>query len=538
MSGWRAGWAAGVVLLLLGFFALRFISSGVEAIDDAYVSFRYARHLVEGDGLVYNPGERVQGYTNFLWVMLIAAAMAAGLPPVGTACWLGLGAGALVVCLTAIHANRHLAPGQAAAAVPAVLLVVNQGFVVWSLRGLETGLFTLLLLAAGLAYLHRPPGGALPPATAILLALATLTRPEGALVFGLTLLHLTASRAFQCRPPLERGDLRALAAYGALVGVYALWVTSYYGSPLPNTFYAKVGDPLSSLPRGWNYLWQFAGHGTGIPLLLLLFTLMRRPRTDQTRSYAMLLVAGFGLYIVGVGGDVFPAYRFLVPVLPFLYFLVGDAVAVLEAQGIAGRWLPSGGFRGRGGAASAAARWVAALGVALLLAPMALLTRHPSMAYAQREWKRGNRYTRDMRMVGRWLKEHVVPGTWIAVNPAGALPYESRLPTIDMLGLNDREIAHTPVKSLGAGRLAGHEKGNGASIFRRRPGLILVGGVMLEDPPASAGWTPHGLSERELAALPDLYAVYRREVHRMKDGRLLTVLNLKSARVDAGPDGS
>ena len=80
------------------------------------------------------------------------------------------------------------------------------------------------------------------------------------------------------------------------------------------------------------------------------------------------------------------------------------------------------------------------------------------------------------------------------MNPAGALPYESRLPAIDMLGLNDREIALTPVDRLGAGRLAGHEKGNGQSVFRRRPGVILFGGVKLESPPGEPSWTVHGRS--------------------------------------------
>ena len=41
--------------------------------DDAFISFRYARNLLEGHGLVFNPGERVEGYTNFLWVLELAA---------------------------------------------------------------------------------------------------------------------------------------------------------------------------------------------------------------------------------------------------------------------------------------------------------------------------------------------------------------------------------------------------------------------------------------------------------------------------------
>jgi hypothetical protein len=214
-----------------------------------------------------------------------------------------------------------------------------------------------------------------------------------------------------------------------------------------------------------------------------------------------------------VGGDVFPAYRFLVPALPWLYLLVADGVAALEE-------------RGTGAAPSRSGRAIAAAAVMLLLVPLAFQTLRPSTVFAWREWRQGNAYTAGLRMVGRWLREHVPPGTWIAVNPAGALPYESGLPTIDMLGLNDREIALTEVPRLGAGRLAGHEKGNGASVLRRRPQIIRVGGVQL-DPGAPAGrWTPKGRSEREIAASPETARLYHVESSRMPDGRYLTFLRL------------
>jgi hypothetical protein len=134
-------------------------------------------------------------------------------------------------------------------------------------------------------------------------------------------------------------------------------------------------------------------------------------------------------------------------------------------------------------------------------------------------------------MVGDWLAGAVRPGTWIAVNPAGALPYFSRLPTIDMLGLNDREIARTEIPALGSGRLPGHEKGNGAAVVRRRPGIILIGGVKLEPPPGDPEWKLHGRSETELARLPELFQVYATETHPMPDGRILTLLRRREASV-------
>jgi hypothetical protein len=527
-------WTAILVAALFTFLAVGFLSAGIEAIDDAYISFRYAWNLAEGHGLLYNPGEEaVQGYTNFLWVLLIFLALAAGLPPVETACGAGFAAGLGTVVLTSAWSVGRLAPGRAAAAVAPVLLVANLGFVVWSIRGLETGLFTLLLLAAGLLYVRRPLDAALSPWVTLLLALATLTRPEGALAFALTLLHLVLSRRIRGVALVRWGDLRGLAIFAVLVGIYGGWCVAYYGDPLPNTFRAKVGAPLDSLPRGVQYLWNFARYGSGWPLLLLPVALARRHRADATRSYAALMVAGFALYVALVGGDVFPAYRFLVPVFPFLYLLVGDAVAGVEER-MSRPWARTAP-RGETRAAVRLPRAMSTMVVGLLLAILALATHRPSSAFAWREWSRGNRYTAQLRMVGRWLRGEFPPDTWIAVNPAGALPYESRLPTIDMLGLNDREIARTPVERLGSGRLAGHEKGNGRSVFDRRPEIILIGGVKLDPPPVSLNWTPRGRSERELWRIPELYEVYSLESRPMEDGRVLTFLRLRDRPVPSLP---
>jgi arabinofuranosyltransferase len=50
--------------------------------DDAFVTLRYAQNLAEGAGLTWNPGERVEGYTNFLWALLLVVAFRLGIDPV------------------------------------------------------------------------------------------------------------------------------------------------------------------------------------------------------------------------------------------------------------------------------------------------------------------------------------------------------------------------------------------------------------------------------------------------------------------------
>jgi hypothetical protein len=82
-----------------------------------------------------------------------------------------------------------------------------------------------------------------------------------------------------------------------------------------------------------------------------------------------------------------------------------------------------------------------------------------------------NMKVRHYREIGRWIQLHTPPDTLIATGLAGAIPYYAERPAIDILGLTDAHIAHTPVPALGAG-LPGHEKNNPDYVFSRRPQII------------------------------------------------------------------
>ena len=79
---------------------------------------------------------------------------------------------------------------------------------------------------------------------------------------------------------------------------------------------------------------------------------------------------------------------------------------------------------------------------------------------------------RDYHAIGVWLAETFPPQTIVALNAAGIVPYESRLPTVDMLGLNDTHIAHAVVAGDGA---MGHQKHDAGYVLSREPGVVLLG---------------------------------------------------------------
>ena len=167
---------------LLGLYGYEFFQPTIQ-IDDAYISYRYAQKLVDGHGLVYNIGERVEGYTNLLWTLMVAGGIALGVSASLVGHWLGFASGVFLLLVTYFY-SRSLLPQEMkwlALAAP-MLLYASNSFVCWTISGLETPLFAAWVTAAVAAFAIRRMGWVL-----VFCILASLTRPEGALLAALLL---------------------------------------------------------------------------------------------------------------------------------------------------------------------------------------------------------------------------------------------------------------------------------------------------------------------------------------------------------------
>jgi hypothetical protein len=486
--------------------------------DDAFISFRYARNLVRGAGLVMNPGERVEGYTNFLWTLLAAPVIAAGGDP---AWWAQLAGAVLSLGLMAgvfVFAERRLGGGWYSLLAPATL-AFNMAFVMESLSGLETMLFTVLVFAAYVTFLEerragKPAGGA----WAGWCGAATLVRPEGGLVFGL--LAAYAALGVGRGEPAARLR-RAAILYGALVLPLVAWRLAYYGSWFPNTFYAKVGYTTAQLARGWLFVVHTVGWTLTAPLLLvavvcaliaLLLPLQergvpppeanwtrlfsRRPR-DEALAVGLLLVIGYFAYVLLVGGDYEPTVRFVMPVLAILYLLFQEGLRTFVLLfGTAPRLVRVAALVG-----------AVAGGLACLYGSEQRFLR----LLLSRGWPHTRqRHHEELRATGEWLRDHTPPGTLVALSSIGALPYYADRPIVDMMGLTDRRIGRLEMASMGRGP-AGHEKGDGAYVLARRPDLILFDKGHLfrtEADSAQVYAGARGVSELEIAASSDFHRDY------------------------------
>ena len=313
--------------------------------DDAFISFRYARNLLEGHGLVFNPGERVEGYTNFLWIIELAAIWGTfGIRPEQAAPWLSVAytVATITVVLWWVARLPWLRLRGLVGWMALGLLCSSATFAVWtSGGGLETRQFTFLVVAAVvcLSLYAASPRGLL--AASLCLAAAELTRPEGLLLaaccfawYGVR--RLVAEGRLSAR--LVRQMVYLVAPFALLVAAHFLLRYAYYGEWLPNTYYAKHVRPWYE--SGFRYLVS-AALETGLYILLPLAYIALRSRwqahRDGSFSLPLLCVVVHMAYILPIGGDYFE-YRPLDFYWPLLAVPAAEGIAFLGSWAATGLW--------------------------------------------------------------------------------------------------------------------------------------------------------------------------------------------------------
>jgi arabinofuranosyltransferase len=411
--------------------------------DDAFISFRYARHLVDGSGLVFNPGEYVEGYTNLLWVLIMAAVYWLGLDmPLLSRVISTLCAAGLVVSMAGF--SRSYFHGQPCAWISflaPLLLALNPLFSHTVGFGLETVFFSLLVWWSVASYLNLESGNASPWATGALLGLAYLSRPEAVLWAGcLVAIDVVGLLQRERRAVRLEKLVRYLGTFGLIAALHLLWRVYYYGDLLPNTFYVKAG---SNWFWGWLAVRSFVlGNGL-LPLIAIAATpLVLRRRWAICVWLVVTLYLGL---VLRSGGS-----RYLYPLLPLVYLLIQELFRAVMAMG------------GRG------PKLLAAAGLcALFLAGVISEGNRATGA------TRFSRFTNaEAATLARCLRDATEPGDRIALIPAGVIPYYSERAVVDMLGLTDRHIGRRG--KLSRTSLLWHQRSDSDYVLDRQPRVILV----------------------------------------------------------------
>jgi len=455
MRSWQVITALAAALLVWSVCAAR----ADFLIDDAYISFRYARAWSETGIPAYNPGESppVEGYSNLLWVLLLRLGLGLGLAPEVLAPALSaLCAGATLLVLAQTVTRLGLTPGASVATLLA--LAAYAPFFVWTTGGRETALFGLLLLATWtlLAGADGLRAGALAGLCAGLLA---ATRPEGFVWIGVVLISLLSTSAL--RPSSRALTGFALTAALGLVALFS-WRLSVHGQLLPNTVAAKAGISGASMARGARSSASLL-LTTGWPLLALLAPLVCvRERRSLVLTVWLPFCAAFA-YDVLVGGDWMPMFRFHAPAAVFGALALGLA---LERTGRAAAPL------GVGLAALAALpAWDLSLAPERLRRSLDFREFRTGYQTEWQRWEQGRANLASFIAIGKGL-DHVTtqagsvePAASITLGAIGAIGYHSGLVVYDRNGLVEREVA---MREATAVRSAGHDKRVPRSFFLDR----------------------------------------------------------------------
>ncbi len=528
-----------LALIAASFAIYAFHSSSLidYAYDDAFISFRYAENLANGHGLVYNVGERVEGYTNFLWTAILAGAIELDADPLVVAKVLGIFFAVATMFLTLRFWVFITGQGGWRCAMPMLFLACSGPFVAWAQWGLEGGMFTFFAVLGLFLFLRALKTESSFAFSSLSFLIATMTRPEGIifLVVCLAYFLLLVRRAkkFETDADAQRtGDAEVngdsngagpidlanqvrldrfpirlaqlITPFAVIYGIYYGWRLSYYGHPFPNTYYVRmagsVGAYLDQWVRGLKYIFDFTWRGGGLVvviLVVLLWVAYRPPRRSMLRFLSVFCLIPIG-YSMHVGGDSKQLYRLLTPYLPVFYILVAQSFSgvfrlAVEAQTTA---------RTRRVGTAIFAAFVVLLMLYTYYFPTLIYFSGGQRGFPAWELLRGRTaaheailgYERQKRLVGEWLREHAPKGTSIATTVAGVTPYYSKLFTYDMLGVTNEHIAHTEpqphrrtsvdVKATFPDRpdglvenilITSHLKSDNEYIIRQDPTLIIEG---------------------------------------------------------------
>lgn len=417
-------------------------------VDDAYISFRYVHNWGEGNGLVFNLGERVEGYSNFLWVALLTVCYKIGLtPPLAARIFSLLAILILLVILPRLGTiiNRFVpkyvwvGPSLFIAFLPATTFHV--------LSGLET-LFAAVLLTLGVwtFAMRRWLSSAF-----LFLALA-LVRPETTPVFGIifsTEVILAILKTRSCHN-LDKRLLLASGVFITLYGIYILWRFMYYSTLLPNTFYAKSGFGLKesliqAVPYFRSFLFLY------FPIIILSSISILYLRNIVVRTIIIIGVIQSSTLLMVGAPDPYPNYRYLYPLLPLIALLatlgIIDLYQRFAVRNINRRVIT-----------------ILLIGMVSILQILTVLQGHSTTLSSNRLisyqliQNGKNFFNQDTiphldykfkdelghHYLAQWLLDNAEPTDLIATSEVGIVPYYTNMRVLDTFGLTDRHIALMP----------------------------------------------------------------------------------------------
>lgn len=423
--------------------------------DDSYIFYRYAANFVSGHGLVFNPGEYIEGYTSFLWVLLLSLFGKTGvdIPLLGKLLCILFGFGS--VLMTYLICREFDKSLFFFPLVAVLLLTFRIDFGVHFQSGMETSLYTFTLSFAFYLYQRRHQNTYALLTAGAVASLLPLIHPEGILFgVGIVLAEFINTGYRNLKSCVKTMSVFFLPVVCVLL-LHLLWRHSYYGDWLPNTYYAKANEPqLILYIRGAYHLMKFFIYGGGLVYYIpVLFFIKCTIRQHDARSL-LAVVLLYLLFNIYSSGDWFPYSRLMMPVLPLVILAVAyglvKTLSLLNANNLV--------------RATVIAVFLLAgyqTGIRSTMEPSIEVFSHRDQV---NQWIKLGQHFKTMK--------EDFPNLSIASYPVGAIGYYSGARIIDMLGLTDRHIAKKGIKLRG---YVGHERSDMRYVLEQQPDIIYFG---------------------------------------------------------------
>ncbi len=416
-----------LIFLILTFTFLQIYYFKDFIVDDAYITFRYGKNLAEGKGIVFNEGERVEGATNFSFIIFSSLSHLLKIGPLLFVRIISILSVFLSYFLLYKITDNFLKKDEKL--IPIFFLSLSAPYFYWAMAGLEAVFFSFTILF--LVYLEiKEDKSFLYPLAHILTITA---RPEGFAVSGIIWIF----RFFKKRDKL----LRLFIPFILFTSVYLLFKLIYFGSIIPNTFYAKVMGP--------KMLGQTIIFLKNYPHFLIIVLIFLKLKKEF--FLPLLITLFFLIYPQIFGGDIMPYFRFFVYILPLLVFLSSISILyIIKLKLLKNIILVLFIF---------SSLYTTIFSVDLVFAIMT------------------DKIAKAGIYTGKFLKENLKEREVIALNAIGTIGYFSERPIIDMLGLCDKHISRTKAsgdfKSFAIA--PAHSKGDGIYVYKKNPEIIIMG---------------------------------------------------------------
>lgn len=335
-----------LILLIAGWRLFWFLT------DDAYISFRYVSNSLMGYGYVWNfpPFRPVEGYTNFLWILLLDAVWRVfHVPPPASANYLTLMCSFLTLVMLSVMTLRmkwraELRPHRVAFVGLLLLFVLtNRTFLAWTSSGLETAMFTLFVVGWVFCALSVQTSFRwLAFSTTLTASLMELTRPDGMLYATGTLI-LLGYVFIKKRHTLKIAQCLAAAPL-LLIPLHLAWRFKTYGQLLPNSYYAKhvTWWPESGLRYALSFFLEYALWMWIALAAVVAFRKGTRATIKHEFSFAPAIVFAtllchFLYYTIVVGGDHFEyrVFNHFIVLIPYSFLWLLNRTAMRSSRAIA-----------------------------------------------------------------------------------------------------------------------------------------------------------------------------------------------------------